>query len=110
MVKTGTGYKITGGEFVKSSKTGELSFERPFSLGTTNSLTVKGGETYTAFIMWGIWDTKTGRTSRLVYGPRTMAEGVDMSIQKPPSNSFLAAVSLTAPVMLMASLMAVTLY
>jgi hypothetical protein len=88
--------------------TGEVKFERPFSTGVANTLTLKGGETYTAFIMWGIYDDKTGRTSRRIYGPRTLGEGVDWSIQKPPSNSFLSAMSLSTPIMLMASLMAVT--
>jgi len=64
-----------GGDWDRTSMTGDLKFERPFSTGVTTSLTLKGGETYTAFIMWGIYDDKTGRTSRKTYGPRTIAEG-----------------------------------
>jgi len=89
--------------------TGNLKFERPFATGVTNSLSLVGGQTYTVYIMWGIYDDKTGRTSRKIYGPRTLAEGKDWMIQKPPSNSFLSAMSLSAPIMMMASLMAVTL-
>jgi len=89
--------------------TGELKFERPFTTGVTNSLALNSGETYTIFIMWGIYDDKSGRTSQRIYGPRTVAEGKDWTIQKPPSNSFLSAISLSAPIMMMASLMVVTL-
>jgi len=104
-----TGYKITGGQFVQSSASGDLKWERPFATGVTGSLTLKGGESYKTWIQWGIWDDKAGATSRRVYGARTVADGIDMPIQKPPTFSLLSAVSLSTPIALMALLLAATL-
>ena len=47
-------------------------------------MTLKSGQTYKAWLVWGVWPSKDQRQASKAHGARTYNEGINWEIIAPP--------------------------